>query len=75
MPQTQECYASRHLPGEVATVMYKCMARLVSWRPTLKKEDCVQKFSVRSFDWMTFTGYVSVMPTSIQPDPLDVKKV
>ena len=43
----------------------------------LRKEglvNCVQKLSVRNFDWMTFTGYVSVMPTSIQPNPLQVIK-
>ena len=37
-------------------------------------ETVQKKFSVRNFDWMTFTGYVSVMPTSIQPDPLEVIK-
>ena len=37
-------------------------------------ETVYKKFSVRNFDWMTFTGYVSVMPTLIQPDPLEVIK-
>jgi len=37
-------------------------------------ETVYKKFSVRNFDWMTFTGYVSVMPTSIRPDPLEVIK-
>jgi len=55
----------------------KASAHLVSRRPTLKKKGLVKlcrKFSVRNFDWMTFTGYISVMPTSIQPDPLEVIK-
>ena len=30
--------------------------------------------TVGNFEWMTFTGYVSVMPASIQPDPLEVIK-
>ena len=33
-----------------------------------------KKFMVRNFDWMTFTGYISVMQTSIQPDPLKAIK-
>jgi len=52
-------------------------AMLVSQHPTLRKgsgETVHKKFSVRNFDWMTFTSYVSVMLTSIQPDPLEVIK-
>ena len=30
--------------------------------------------SSKTSDWVTFTGYVSVMPTSIQPAPLEVIK-
>jgi len=33
-------------------------------------ETVYNNFLARNFNWMTFTGYVSVMPTSIQPDPL-----
>jgi len=50
---------------------------IVSRRRPSKKgsgETVYKKFSVRNFDWMTFTGYVSVMPASIQPDPLEVIK-
>ena len=50
---------------------------IVLQRPTLKKgsgETVYKKFLVRNFDWMTFTGYVSAMPTWIQPDPLEVIK-
>ena len=41
-----------------------------------RKEGLVKlctKFSVRNFNWMTFTGYTSVIPTLIQPDPLEVR--
>ena len=47
---------------------------VVSRHLTLKKgfgETVYKKFLVRNFDWVTFTGYISVMPTSIQPDPLE----
>ena len=39
------------------------LCALVSRHPTLKKgsgETVYKKLSVRNFDWMTFTGYVSV---------------
>ena len=37
-------------------------------------ETVYKKFSVRNFNWMTFTGYISAMLTSIQPDLLEVIK-
>ena len=69
-------FIQQFIPTAVNNAVFA--SKLVSRRPTLKKgsrETVYKKFSVRNFDWMTFTGYVSVMPTSIQPDTLEVIKV